>query len=70
MCSSDLGDAPQQSCGAVGAQKLRCQVDECCLAARVLHGPFKDNVVCYQVLPFVPMRVESRVVAIDDIPCM
>jgi len=42
---ASFGDAPQQSCGTVGAQKLRCQVDECCLAPRMLHWPLKDIVV-------------------------
>src|SRR5207237_7491279 len=67
---ASVSDSPQQACCAVCAQKLRWQVDEFCLAARVLQWPLKHNVVGDQVLPLVPMRIESRVVALDHVLCV
>jgi hypothetical protein len=51
-------------------KKLHGQVDECCLAPRVLHWPFKDNVVGDKVLPFVPMRIERCVISIHEVSCV
>jgi hypothetical protein len=59
-----------QSGCTVGVQKLRRQLSELRLAARVLHGPIEDHVIRDQVLPIFTVRIECVVVLLDNVLCL